>query len=195
MSTPTTRSPRRLVALGALGGVPLASYGTRAWWGPHIVARVHDIGDFGGIRFCDASAAWEGRLTVERRGCMMPIPGPALTVPSGGVKGDLPEDTFIMGAQADDPSAPGSDPEAHTDEGPPHRVRLRPFRMHRHEVSVARFRWCVRLGGCKGEDVEQSGGYFNYGQPNRDGHAVSGVTWFGARDYCARNVARRWTRR
>jgi formylglycine-generating enzyme required for sulfatase activity len=179
--------PRRrwLVAIVAVGVALLGLYGTRGAWGPYVANLVDDLGDLGGIAFCDASAAWEGRLTVERRGCMMPIPGRVLTVAGASADAALPEDTFIMGAQADDPDAPGYDPEADEDEGPPHRVRLRPFRMHRYEVTVVQFRWCVWLGACKGEDVDQSGGYFNYGQPNRDRHPVNGVTWFGARDYCA----------
>ncbi|MEZ4269084.1 MAG: SUMF1/EgtB/PvdO family nonheme iron enzyme [Myxococcota bacterium] len=142
---------RGLAGLLALTVAAAALYGTRASWGPYVATYIDDLGDLGGIEFCDASAAWEGRLTVERRGCMMPIPGRVLTGAEPGANAEMPVDTFLMGAQADDPGAAGYDEEADADEGPPHRVRLRPFRMHRYEVSVAQFRWCVRLGACRGK--------------------------------------------
>ncbi|MEZ4265745.1 MAG: SUMF1/EgtB/PvdO family nonheme iron enzyme [Myxococcota bacterium] len=176
------------VALGLVGLLVLLAAGawlTRAAWLPRVLARTASFGDIGGIEDCDAEAVAEHRRVTEEPGCMVPMPPRGLEKHSTDATAGLPLDTFIMGAQADDPEAPFYDEEADEDEGPPHTVRLSPFWMHRHEVSVAQFRWCVRAGACDGDDIAQSGGYFNYGRPHRDAYPANGVNWFGARDYCA----------
>ncbi len=174
-----------LVLVAVLGVLAAAAWWTRGAWLPPLLARTKSFGDIGGIRDCDAEAVTQGRQVTEAPGCMVPMPPRGLGQHSTPDTARLPVDTFIMGAQSDDPDAPFYDAEADADESPPHRVRLSPFWMHRHEVSVEQFRWCVRAGACDGDDIEQSGGYFNYGREHRESHPANGVTWFGARDYCA----------
>ncbi|MCB9787109.1 MAG: formylglycine-generating enzyme family protein [Deltaproteobacteria bacterium] len=163
----------------------VAGWLTRAQWLPRLIAMRGTYMDIGGIVSCDAEAVQEGRPIQEGPGCMVPMPPLGLEERWGPGGEGLPVDTFIMGAQASDPEAPMYDPDADTDEAPPHRVRLSPFWMHRHEVSVGQFRWCVLAGACDADDIEQSGGYFNYGREDRRWHPANGVSWFGARDYCA----------
>lgn len=108
-----------------------------------------------------------------------PLPGQAacfLPVPGG---------TFPMGAQSSDPAGAGYDPDASSDEGPVHVVTVRPFWMLHKEVDVPQFEACVQSGGCKAEDVAPGGGYFNDGLSERRLHPINGVTWAGARDFCA----------
>ncbi|MEQ1893527.1 MAG: SUMF1/EgtB/PvdO family nonheme iron enzyme, partial [Planctomycetota bacterium] len=47
----------------------------------------------------------------------------------------LPGGTFTMGAQAKNPSGPNYDPQAQSDEGPPHEVTLSPFFMSKYEMT------------------------------------------------------------
>lgn len=55
--------------------------------------------------------------------------------------------TFWMGAQKTDQSGRSYDPEAGDDEGPPHQVTLRGFRMARFPVTVKEFARFVDSGG------------------------------------------------
>jgi formylglycine-generating enzyme required for sulfatase activity len=171
-----------VVALCALAAL---AWLTRGVWLTMLAGHFGDFGDIGGFRDCDAQAVLHGRPITESAGCLVPLPPVDFERFKSDTAVDLPADRFIMGAQSDDPDGPHYDPDADADESPPHEVRLTPFWMQRHEVSVERFRWCVRVGACRADDVEQSGGYFNYGREHRDRHPVNGVTWFGARDYCA----------
>jgi hypothetical protein len=59
----------------------------------------------------------------------------------------LPGGTFMMGAQKEDKDRPNYDPQATSDEGPPHRVTLSPFFLARHELTQGQWR---RLGGRPG---------------------------------------------
>lgn len=97
----------------------------------------------------------------------------------------VPAATFPMGAQAARPDAPGYDPLAEPDQGPVHEVTIDAFFLQRHEVTVTQFQLCVARGKCRAEDVASGGGYLNFGRPERIEHPVNGVTWRGARDYCA----------
>jgi formylglycine-generating enzyme required for sulfatase activity len=60
-----------------------------------------------------------------------------------------------------------------------------------YEVSVEEFERCVSAEGCKVEDVKvASGGYFDYRFHHETKRArgrvpMNGVSWYGARDYCA----------
>ncbi|MEO0651038.1 MAG: SUMF1/EgtB/PvdO family nonheme iron enzyme, partial [Planctomycetota bacterium] len=56
----------------------------------------------------------------------------------------IPGDSFLMGAQAEDPTGPNHDPEAQAAEGPPHRVELRPFYASKYELTQAQW---LRLSG------------------------------------------------
>ena len=64
-------------------------------------------------------------------------------------------------------------------------MSLRAFHLHREEVTAGQYALCVRAGGCREAEVETGGGYFTYGDGRRLSHPVNGVTWAGARDYCA----------
>jgi len=181
--TPTSKSPRRgrdfdhgavLFVQEAMGGA----------------------GDLWRLWACDASNMQEGRPGAERMGCMVRLPGTHLrqalyTPPSRAASVDV--HTFLMGAQRDDPNAPGHDAEASADEGPPHEVTLSPFWMHQLAVSVRQYQWCLSAGPCKPKHVG-SGGRFHFRNDEAQGglsHAkkdsvqpVNGVTWEGARRYC-----------
>jgi formylglycine-generating enzyme required for sulfatase activity len=146
-----------------------------------LVAKAGGYGDIGGRWDCDATAVEEGRPNPELYGCFVPIPGRTVLRFQKPRFGD--HLTFLMGAQATDPAAPGYDPDASEDEGPPHLVTIRPFWLQRHEVTAQRFEWCVRLGPCR-EDQIRSGGYFNYKRAGREVYPANGVTWEGARTYC-----------
>ncbi|MEZ4267684.1 MAG: formylglycine-generating enzyme family protein [Myxococcota bacterium] len=92
---------------------------------------------------------------------------------------------FLMGAQSSDPSAPAYDPDAEPDESPPHIVELSSYYLDLTQVTAQAFGDCVRAGGCRVEDVHPGGGYFNFDVPDRQAHPINGVTWRGARDFCA----------
>ncbi|MCB9666000.1 MAG: formylglycine-generating enzyme family protein [Alphaproteobacteria bacterium] len=99
--------------------------------------------------------------------------------------------TFLMGAQADDPEAPGHDPAAQPHEGPPHEVTVTGFWITESEVIVGTYRACVADGACREDEVKASGGFSTYypaAEPfdaNRDLMPVNSITWAGARDVCA----------
>lgn len=59
---------------------------------------------------------------------------------------EIPGGAFLMGAQAEDPDAPGYDPEAFADESPVRRVRVKPFALGRYPVTVQEFRRFVEAG-------------------------------------------------
>ena len=56
----------------------------------------------------------------------------------------LPGGSFVMGAQRSDPEAPGYDPEAAREEGPPHVVELAPFFMSKFEMTQGQ--WLAATG-------------------------------------------------
>jgi len=126
---------------------------------------------------CDATALKEGRPLKETPGCMVPLEG----------------GKFRMGAQNKAPGEPGYDELAEADEGPVHEVEISSFWLHMYEVSVREFRRCIKAGVCHIKDVQSTGGYFNYRIDGarsaetawQDEGPMNGVTWFGARDYCA----------
>jgi formylglycine-generating enzyme required for sulfatase activity len=96
----------------------------------------------------------------------------------------VPAATVLLGAQRDAPGAPGYDPLAADDEGPPRLTTLDAFWILVEEVTTAQFTRCVEAGGCRREDVSQEQGYFHFGRPSRGTYPVNGVTWRGASDYC-----------
>ena len=158
-------------------------------------------GDLWELWNCDPTYISEGRPNLERVGCMIQLPTVLLRhalhkTPADAAKVDL--HTFLMGAQANDPNAPGHDPEASEDEAPPHQVTLSPFWIQRFAVGVRQYRWCTMFGPCT-EEAVGSGGYFTYTpshildtifrlylttMTSTDERPVTGVTWEGARTYC-----------
>jgi iron(II)-dependent oxidoreductase len=92
---------------------------------------------------------------------------------------------FPMGAQATDPSAPNYDPAATPHEGPVHDVTVAPFWIHRFEASVQYVDRCIAAGACDEAHFASGGALFNRGWEERRDYAINGVTWEGARQYCA----------
>jgi Uncharacterized conserved protein len=111
---------------------------------------------------------WRCTEQVGFHGCFKPV--------AGG--------TFLMGAQSEDPMAPGYDPAARPEEGPPHAVTVSPFWLQIGEVSAGEYRLCLHDGGCRSEAVLQEGGFATVGDDQRLELPAVGVTWQGAVDYC-----------
>lgn len=88
--------------------------------------------------------------------------------------------TFLMGAQAADPGAPGHDPDAQPDEGPPHEVTVASFWLTDREMPLTTWRRCADSGACvpSAEGAPQEGLDANRG-------VVAGITWTEARALCA----------
>jgi formylglycine-generating enzyme required for sulfatase activity len=95
----------------------------------------------------------------------------------------VPGGEFLRGAQASDPAAPGYDPDAQPDEGPPRPTRVGRFWIQLGEVTVSHYRACLRSGGCREEAAGAGGGSLSRGGSHLA--PVTGVSWFAARDYCA----------
>lgn len=97
--------------------------------------------------------------------------------------------TFAMGAQAADPQAPGYDEHALPDEGPVRDVTVPTFWMMQNEITAEQYAACVRAGKCSATDVLQDSPVATYGGADGD-LPVVGLTWTGARSYCAAVGAR-----
>ena len=93
----------------------------------------------------------------------------------------VPAGTYVVGAQASDPGAPGYDPLATGGELAAQNVSTPGFWIQKHEVTTASFRLCK---DCMVHGVleEQPG---NLGLPDRMNHPVNGVSWHAAQAYCA----------
>lgn len=85
---------------------------------------------------------------------------------------------FLMGAQATDPAAPGYDPLAKPDEGPPHEVTLPPFWVTASEIPYWMYTRCVAAERCAPLDPSVP-------VPTVLDTPVTQVTWQEARDVCA----------
>ncbi|MGC6493959.1 MAG: formylglycine-generating enzyme family protein [Myxococcota bacterium] len=92
--------------------------------------------------------------------------------------------SFLMGAQATAPDAPGYDPEAHSHEAPPRTTRVSSFWMRRNEIGTKEWARCVQSEACNANDVK-SGGLFTAGDDRRNNHALNGITYTGAEHICA----------
>ena len=153
-------------------------------------------GDLWSIWACDADSEREGRTNIERAGCVVPLPSVgmrhALYSPPQRAATATAE-RFLMGAQSAEPDAPGYDPAAEVDEGPPRAVTLEPFALQRFAVSVRQFRWCITYGPCDADDVGQ-GEDFTFSPMSiydammvireGDDRPITGITWQGAKTYC-----------
>lgn len=185
MNQAETRRRRALLLTIAAACVVAALWQGReaARW---FIAMTSSIGDLSGIHGCGALANQEGRPGTFRYGCMVPVPSHR-QLEELSRTGRLPHETdlhsFLMGAQATDPEAPGYDPEASDDERPVRRVTLDPFWMTRYEITVKQFKHCILLGPCSEGDVGL-GGFFNYDRQGSEDHPINGVTWYGADRYC-----------
>ena len=72
--------------------------------------------------------------------------------------------------------------EGGEDEKPVRRVRVASFDLAKTEVTVRQYARCVEARQCK---EPGSGGWANWGEPDRDDHPVNYVSWHDARAFCA----------
>jgi formylglycine-generating enzyme required for sulfatase activity len=96
---------------------------------------------------------------------------------------EVPAGSFLQGAQASDPSAPGYDPAAAPDEGPPRRREVAGFWMHKYEVRASQVESCQQDGACSTDEV-QRGGFSNVGREGQGHHPANSITWQGAQQVC-----------
>lgn len=93
----------------------------------------------------------------------------------------IPSGSFLMGAQASDPAAPGYDPDAAPHEGPPRQVTVDAFWMLRVEAPVNLLNACVEAGTCTA-DLAAVGRLFTAGGPWDK--PLTGVSWSAAATLC-----------
>jgi serine/threonine-protein kinase len=94
---------------------------------------------------------------------------------------EIPGGSFWMGAQKDDPEAPGYDPDAEGDESPVRRVTVSPFHLARHPVTNAEYAVFV-------EEADKEAPWHWKGGRIPDGkeqHPVVHVSWKDAVAFCA----------
>jgi formylglycine-generating enzyme required for sulfatase activity len=109
--------------------------------------------------------------TSHENACFLPVPG----------------GQYLRGAQSSDPNAPGYDPDAFPEEGPPHRVRVDGFWIHKFEVAVTDYRACVQRGKCSVDELRTEGGFSTWTakRGDNDPMPITGISWKGARTFCA----------
>jgi len=92
---------------------------------------------------------------------------------------EIPRGTFWMGAQKDDPDAPGYDPEADPDEAPVHKVTVGPFSLARHPVTNAEYAVFVE------EREKDPAEYWANGSipQGKEQHPVVNVSWKDATEF------------
>ncbi len=103
---------------------------------------------------------------------------------------EIPEGTFLMGAQDEDPRKPNYDAEAYFWESPVHEVRLDHFAISRFPVTVSEFQRFIEDNGYQREALWKAGGFGQFQAP-RDwltqtqfpNRPVVGVSWFEAAAY------------
>lgn len=105
------------------------------------------------------------------------VPGCAVLVPAA---------TVTLGAQSTAPQADGFDPDAGPEEGPPRRVTVPAFRLHRAEVTRADWLACEAEDACRRDQVvvaaEASG--LDALDERSAQLPMGGVTWAGAAGWC-----------
>jgi len=118
--------------------------------------------------------AVKGRSRSPRRGKLdlFDLGSPAWVV--------IPEGSFLMGAQKDDPEAPGYDPGADDDESPVRRVTVKPFVIARHPVTNGEYAAFVQATG-KEPPEHWEGGKIPEG---KEDHPVVHVSWKDAVAFC-----------
>jgi formylglycine-generating enzyme len=91
--------------------------------------------------------------------------------------------TFLMGAQAEDPSQPGYDPRARPDEGPPRLVTVSDLWVQPMEVQMRVYHRCVQQGACPAPEIATAG-FYRVANGEQEG-SMNGVTWGEAQACCA----------
>lgn len=119
-----------------------------------------------------------------RVGTLTTPPGPSCQEDGHGCWLEVEGGTFLRGAQASDPAAPGHDPRAAADEGPVKQVSVHAFWIQRGEVTAGAWDRCVSSGACRAEDASRSNPLATSGHPDRTEQPVNFVSWAGAAAYC-----------
>lgn len=103
----------------------------------------------------------------------------------------IPGDSFLMGAQRDNPRQPNYDEEAYPDEKPVHRVELNEFRIAKYPVTVGQYKKFIEQDGYRDVRFWTSGGFEQFsepydwtGQQAYPTRPVVGVSWFEAMAFC-----------
>ena len=102
---------------------------------------------------------------------------------------EIPGGTFHMGAQKEDPQAPGYDPEAQDRELPVRRVTVSPFRLSRHPVTHAEYAVFVEDTDKQPPEPWENGRI----PEGKEEHPVVHVSWPDAVAFCewfSRRVAK-----
>jgi len=95
---------------------------------------------------------------------------------------DIQAAKFLMGAQATDTEAPGYDPEAAPDEGPPRWVSIDAFAIQKIEVTASKYQQCVETGAC--DPIPPTSPMLTIGTAAKLRLPVNFVTWENAVQYC-----------
>ena len=100
--------------------------------------------------------------------------GPRLWTPRPEIDWvEVPAGQFLMGSDLE------VDPDAYSDEMPPHEVYLDAYRLNRYEITNAQYAQCVRATVCK-----EPGNLELLSDPDYADHPVVDVTWFDAQEFC-----------
>jgi serine/threonine protein kinase/formylglycine-generating enzyme required for sulfatase activity len=101
-----------------------------------------------------------------------------LTESTGLVLVLLPGGTFTMGAQRNDPNGPNYDPEAQSNEGPPHEVELSPYFLSKYEMTQGQWQRFTDVNPSYYHRERYSPGW-NRGRKGWTAlHPVEQVSWF-----------------
>lgn len=112
-------------------------------------------------------------------------PGPCAEGSQGGMCArGIAGGTFLQGAQATDPKAPGYDPDARSDESPVRQVTISPFWMFATEVSAYAVARCLDAGVCKPDGVLTGSSLATVGVTGKGDHPAVGVDWHTATAFC-----------
>jgi formylglycine-generating enzyme required for sulfatase activity len=69
--------------------------------------------------------------------------------------------------------------------GPDHAVYLSAYEIDKTEVRVSDFYACIRAAGCPRTSPPPFLAYWDMDDPDTCNHPMTGVSWYGASDYCA----------
>jgi formylglycine-generating enzyme required for sulfatase activity len=100
-----------------------------------------------------------------------------LTEQTGLVFVLLPGGTFTMGAQRTDPKGPNYDPDAQSEEGPPHAVRLPPFFLSKYEMTQGQWLWFTGSNPSRDNPQTYTRSWNAAGNPGDLLHPVEQVSW------------------
>ncbi|MEE8585963.1 MAG: SUMF1/EgtB/PvdO family nonheme iron enzyme, partial [Acidobacteriota bacterium] len=103
---------------------------------------------------------------------------------------EIPAAEFSMGAQKNDKAGKNFDPDAHSDDGPVHRIHLDAYGIGRYPVTAAEYQRFMQAGGYEREAHWKLGGFGDWTAPQgweeqiqHPTRPVVGVSWFEAAAY------------